>query len=83
MRFHIFQDKVYEELENIFQGSDRPPTMNDLKQMKYLDRVIKETLRLYPSLPVIGREIKEDVVIGKLICLKVELTLYNIQFSLV
>ena len=77
----MFQDKVYEELENIFQSSDRSPTMNDLKEMKYLDRVIKETLRLYPSLPVIGREMKEDILVGKLICLKVELTLHNIHFS--
>ena len=65
----IFQDKVYEELENIFQGSDRSPTMNDLKEMKYLDRVIKETMRLYPSVPLITREIKEDVEISK-ICSK-------------
>ena len=64
----MFQDKVYEELENIFQGSDRSPTMNDLKEMQYLERVIKESMRLYPSVPLIVREIMEDVEIGKLIC---------------
>ena len=51
----------------IFQGSDRPPTMNDLNDMKYLDRVIKETLRIYPSIPFITRDVKEDVEIGKIL----------------
>jgi cytochrome P450 family 4 len=60
----IFQDKVCEELDHIFQGSDLPPTMKELNMMKYLERVIKESLRLYPSVPFIAREITEDVQIG-------------------
>jgi cytochrome P450 len=62
----MFQNKVSEELEHIFQGSDRSATMKDLNEMKYLERVIKETLRLYPSVPFIGRELTEDVQLGKL-----------------
>lgn len=58
------QDNVYEELESIFQGSDRSPTTKDLNDMKYLERVIKETLRLYPSVPAIARELTEDVEIN-------------------
>ncbi|XP_069699694.1 cytochrome P450 4C1-like isoform X2 [Periplaneta americana] len=58
------QNRAYEELEEIFQGSDRAPTMKDLTELKYLERVIKESLRLYPSVPMIGRELKEDVQIG-------------------
>lgn len=59
------QEQVHDELEHIFHGSDRPATLSDYSEMHLLDRVIKETLRLYPSVPNIGREISEDVQIGQ------------------
>ncbi|KAJ9577301.1 hypothetical protein L9F63_006140, partial [Diploptera punctata] len=59
------QDKVHEELDNIFQGSDRAPSMKDLNEMKYLERVIKEALRLYPSVPGYGRIVSEDLELGE------------------
>ncbi|KAJ8872981.1 hypothetical protein PR048_026597 [Dryococelus australis] len=55
------QEKVYAELSEIFQGSQRSPTMKDLNEMKYLERVIKESLRLYPTVPFIQRILKEDI----------------------
>lgn len=39
---------------------DRPPTVEDLKQLPYTLQVIKETLRLYPPAPVYVRDAIED-----------------------
>ncbi|XP_063223599.1 cytochrome P450 4g15-like [Bacillus rossius redtenbacheri] len=55
------QDKVMEEMYEIFGDSDRPATFNDTLQMKYLERVILETLRLFPPVPIIARKINKDV----------------------
>ena len=60
------QEKVHEELKAIFgENLDKPVTSQDLSQMKYLECCIKESLRLYPSVPIIGREVTEDIVLGK------------------
>ncbi|KAG7207316.1 hypothetical protein KM043_008983 [Ampulex compressa] len=57
------QERVYEELNDIFQGSDRECTFQDTLEMKYLERVILESLRLFPPVPAIARELKQDVQI--------------------
>jgi len=58
------QEKIQEELGEIFGDSDRPATMADLQKMKYLECCIKESLRIYPSVPFIGRSVTEDTIIN-------------------
>lgn len=55
------QKKVHEELDKIFGQSSREATSEDLAEMKYLECVIKEALRLYPSVPYYARRLTEDV----------------------
>ncbi|XP_014614947.1 PREDICTED: cytochrome P450 4C1-like, partial [Polistes canadensis] len=62
--FPDIQKKVYEELYDMYGSSDPvdvPFTMEDTKKMKYLERVIKETLRLFPGVPVFGRTLCSDI----------------------
>lgn len=62
------QQRAFEEIDCIMQGDrKRPPTMQELNEMKYLECAIKDSLRLYPSVPFIGRHLHEDVVLGKFI----------------
>lgn len=56
-----WQDKVRTEIEDIMQGEQRPFTMQDLQEMKCLERVIKEQLRIFPNVPVIARMLSEDL----------------------
>ncbi|XP_075986347.1 putative cytochrome P450 4d21 [Anticarsia gemmatalis] len=55
------QEKMYNELNEIFGGTDRDVTKDDLPKMLYTDAVIKETLRLYPTGPVGLRYVDKDV----------------------
>ncbi|XP_011138410.1 cytochrome P450 4g15 [Harpegnathos saltator] len=55
------QEKVIQELDEIFGDSDRPATFQDTLEMKYLERCLMETLRIYPPVPVIARNIDKDL----------------------
>ena len=59
------QAHVHEELDTIFGDSNRQCTFQDTLEMKYLERVIMETLRLFPPVPVIARHLNQDVKISK------------------
>lgn len=60
------QDKVLAEIVSIFgANANAPITYRQLNELKYMDLVIKESLRFYPAVPAIGRYIDHDIVLGK------------------
>jgi cytochrome P450 family 4 len=61
----VLQEKVLKEQQEIFGDSQRLPTYREIQQMKYLEMVIKETLRLYPTVPLFGRKLKKDFDVGE------------------
>nr|CAH7738384.1 unnamed protein product [Callosobruchus chinensis] len=71
------QEKILEEQISIFEDDFyRNATLSDLQEMRYLECVVKETLRLYPSVPFIGRKTNEDTIYkGNLIPKDVNITL--------
>ncbi|XP_037952215.1 probable cytochrome P450 313a2 [Teleopsis dalmanni] len=54
------QEKVYEEILHICPDENEELTYEVLQEFHYLDMCLDETLRLMPSIPVIGRNVLVD-----------------------
>ncbi|KAF6200315.1 hypothetical protein GE061_006618 [Apolygus lucorum] len=55
------QEKVYQEQYDIFGDEIREVSTEDLNKMTYLEMVIKETLRRFPTVPMLMRTLQQDV----------------------
>ncbi|XP_067138067.1 cytochrome P450 4C1-like [Centruroides vittatus] len=64
-RFNEIQEKLYLELQEIFKNDmNRDITVDDLTKMMYLECVIKESMRIYPTIPFIARKNPSEMKIG-------------------
>ncbi|KAJ3632434.1 hypothetical protein MTP99_009445 [Tenebrio molitor] len=56
------QDKILEEQKELFGNEKNPKvTYSNIQEMKYLENVVKEGLRLYSPVPLFSRRIDQDV----------------------
>ncbi|XP_015173618.1 PREDICTED: cytochrome P450 3A13-like [Polistes dominula] len=66
--FPDIQNRAYEELYDMYGSSDPkdvPIKYKDITEMEYLDRVIKETCRLFPPAPFVGRTASTDIKVNE------------------
>ncbi|XP_025268732.1 cytochrome P450 4C1-like [Camponotus floridanus] len=55
------QERVRLEIDNVMQDNGGKLNMRSLQNLSYLDRCLKEALRLYPSVHLIERKLTDDV----------------------
>jgi cytochrome P450 len=56
------EDRFHTEIDTVCP--DRPPTFADLPRLTYTDQIVTETLRVYPTVWVLGREAVSPVEVG-------------------
>uniref|UniRef100_A0A182PZ04 Uncharacterized protein n=1 Tax=Anopheles epiroticus TaxID=199890 RepID=A0A182PZ04_9DIPT len=57
------QERCYKELQDLPDRGSEKPSVQDYQNLPYLDRVIKESLRLYPSVAFISRATTGELVV--------------------
>lgn len=61
----LVQKLVTEELKEVYGSADTPIDYESLNRLSYLDLVVKETMRLFPVLPISARKTSDELQIGK------------------
>lgn len=61
------QQRLYEEIVGYYGTETRQPNVvyEDLSQLEFLDRVLKETLRFFPVVPYFARKLRQDFMLGE------------------
>ncbi len=68
------EQKMFEEIDSVISSNEtkitenqaiRIPTVRDLPKLKYVEKVLRESLRIYPPVWSLGRLVEEDYLIDK------------------
>ncbi|GMT21311.1 hypothetical protein PFISCL1PPCAC_12608, partial [Pristionchus fissidentatus] len=63
--FQTHRDVSSTQVAGVFQDDvDREATREDVQSMPYLDRCIKEAMRLFPPVPIVARTLQNDFECG-------------------
>lgn len=73
--------QVVAEIDGVIVTADRPPRLDEINQLRYLDQVIKEVLRLYPPIHIGNRAAAEDLQLGGYDVAKGSRVMYSIYLS--
>ncbi|CAG4977384.1 unnamed protein product [Colias eurytheme] len=60
-KYPKIQEKVYDEIKAAFGDSDRLLNTDDLHKITYLGAVLKESLRLFPPVPMVARKPDSEI----------------------
>ncbi|KAF7284081.1 hypothetical protein GWI33_022698 [Rhynchophorus ferrugineus] len=77
--FQDIQHKVLQEILEII-GPEREPESKDLHRLEYMERVIKETLRLFPVVALFGRSMTEDCDVGDFVIPKLATVYFGVVY---
>lgn len=58
------QERVVEELSGAYETATSPSTTESISKLDYMEKVIKETMRLLPVGPFLARECLADTEIS-------------------
>ena len=59
-----YQEHVYREILSVMPEPNMDLTQTDLEKLKFTELCIRETLRLFPSVPIIGRYSTKSIQIA-------------------
>lgn len=54
------QDKCYEEISSVLPNKEDDLGYDELSKLDYVERCLKETMRLFPTVPVVARKVDKD-----------------------
>lgn len=60
-----YQQQAFEEVKQIFANQSSDVLAEDIGQLEFVNRFIKESMRVNPTVPFVARCAKNSVKIGK------------------